>query len=226
MRVLFASFSKIQHEPVRMAKGYVRALSVTLIIAMLVSAFIVVNAELIVRVLLGPRWLPTIALIQILFAAFAARTGYIVAEAVPLAFGLGGQSALRQGAHVVLVVLGASIGARYGVKWATVGVATAYWIFYFLCLLLVQQLLPIKWSELGRLHLNALVVALPASAMALATRSLLPPLNLWLEFIPAMVFGIVAVVTLAVAPAKVVGEDVVRARAQVWMRLSPHLLGA
>jgi hypothetical protein len=92
--------------------------------------------------------------------------------------------------------------------------------------MLVQQLLPIRWSEIGRLHLNCLAVALPPSALALASGSLLPPHNLWFEFIPAIVFGISAATMLAVAPVRLVGEDIVRARAHVRARLSPTALRA
>jgi PST family polysaccharide transporter len=223
MRVLFPSFSKIQHDPARMAKGYLRALSVTLILATLISLFIIVNADIIVRILLGPHWQPTIALIQILFAAFAARTGYIVAESVPLALGLSGQSALRQGAQVLLVSIGAGVGAQFGVFWATVGVAIAYWIFYFICLLLVQQLLPLRWGEIFRLHFNGLLLAIPPAGAALAVRPLISNGNLFLQLIPPTVFCATAAVVLVISPAALVSDDIVRARNMVWRRLAPYL---
>jgi PST family polysaccharide transporter len=223
MRVLFPSFSRIQHDPPRMAKGYLRSLSITLTLASLVSAFFIVNAEIIVRLLLGPRWLSTIPLIQILFGAFVARSGYIAAEAVPLAFGLSGQSALRQGAQVVLVAAGAVIGAQFGLIWATAGIAIAYWIFYFLCLLLVQQLLPIKWGAIFRLHINGVIIALPPAAAAVASRWLIGGHNLLLELIPPMIFGVATVIVLAVAPAALVSDDMVRGRMHAWDRLAPYL---
>jgi PST family polysaccharide transporter len=226
IRVLFSSFAKMQHDLDRLARAYLRSLSLSLIASALVSGLVIVNAELIVRVLLGTKWLPTILIVQILFAAFVAKAANVVADAIPLALGLSGQAALRQAAQLVLVTIFAGIGVQFGVIGGVIGVAVAYWIFYFFCLMLVQQLLPIRWSEIGRLHLNCLAVALPPSALALASGSLLPPHNLWFEFIPAIVFGISAATMLAVAPVRLVGEDIVRARAHVRARLSPTALRA
>jgi O-antigen/teichoic acid export membrane protein len=223
IRVLFSSFAKMQHDLERLARAYLRSLSLSLIASALISGLIIVNAELIVRVLLGPKWLATILMVQILFASFVAKAANVVADAIPLALGLSGQAALRQAAQLVLVTLFAGIGVQFGVIWGVVGVAVAYWIFYFFCLMLVQQLLPIKWSEIGRLHVNSAVVAVPPSALALASRALYPSHSLWLEIIPAAVFVISAIVVLAIAPHRLVGEDVVRARTHLWARLAPHI---
>jgi teichuronic acid exporter len=223
VRVLFSTFAKIQHDQERMRKGYLRALSLTLIMGTLVSGFVIVNAELIVRLLLGPQWLPTIPLIQLLFSAFLARSGYIVAEAVPLALGLGGQSALRQAAQLILVAVGAAVGAQFGVIGAVVGLCAAHWLFYLLVLLLVQRLIHPGWLELLRVHAKSVLVALPPILLALATRWALPTDNLLLKMVPAAVFAITAVAMLASAPAALVTGDVVRARSHVWARFLSRL---
>lgn len=225
IRVLFSSFSKIQHDEARMRNGYLRALSVSMIVAALVSTFAIVNAEILVRLLLGPRWLPTVPLIQILFSAYLARSGYIVAEAIPLALGLGGQSALRQGAQLVLILLGAGIGAQFGAVGAAIGIAAAFWLFYLLCLLLVRRLLHVDWLETLRVHGNAILVAMPPAVAALATRWLLSADNLLLQMLPAVVFGVVTAIVLVLAPAKLIGGDLVRARTHVWERISPRVPG-
>lgn len=219
IRVLFSTFAKIQHHPERLARAYLRALTLSLIVAALVSAFVVVNSEVIVRILLGPRWLQAIPLLQVLFSAFIARIGYVVAEAVPLALGLSGQSALRQGAQFLLVTIGAVAGTPFGVLGATIGIAVGYWIFYFLCLLLVQKLLPVKWSEIFRLHLNCLLVAFAPTFGAVAARLLIGGHNVFLELIPAAIFGLVSAAVLMVAPAWLVSEDIVRARRHALQKL-------
>ena len=220
IRVLFSSFAKMQHDPPRMAKAYIRSLSVSLIAATLTSAFIVLNSDIIVRILLGPQWSPTVPMMQILFSAFVARSGYIVAEAVPLALGLSGQSALRQGAQLVLVMIGAAVGAQFGVIGAVIGISIAYWLFYLLCLLLVQTLLPVDWLEVLRLHLNSIVVTSAPLALALACRWSLPD-NDPVKLLTAAVFGIVAVAVLALAPAVLLGDDLVKARVHLWDRVLP-----
>jgi O-antigen/teichoic acid export membrane protein len=225
IRVLFASFARIQHDPERMARAYLRALSVTLIAATLVSAFVVVSSDVIVRLLLGPQWLPTIPVLQIMFSAFVARTGYIVAEAVPLALGLTGQSALRQGAQLILVMVGAAVGAQFGLVPAVIGITTAYWIFYVFCLLLVQRLIPISWLEVLRRHLNGIILSLPPSVLALAARWALPADNLLLQSIPLVIFAIVAAAVIAVAPTSLVSDDIARFRTLAWERLCTTLRG-
>ena len=225
MRVLFSSFAKMQHDPARMLRAYNRSLSVSLILSSLVSAFVVVNAELIVRVLLGPKWLDAIPVIQILFIGFFPKAGAVVAEAVPLALGLGGASALREGAQLALVAIGATIGAQFGIVGAAIGVCAAYWLFYFICMLLVRRLLHAGWGEQLRLHLNAVAVAIPPVALALATRLLIPADTILTEFIVASVFGIAALLVVAAAPAVLVSDDIVKARAQVRDRLLPFVPG-
>lgn len=223
IRVLFASLSKIQHDRARMAKAYFRALSVASIAATLVSALVIVNAEAIVRILLGPRWLAAVPLMQILFSAFVARSGYAVAEAVPLALGLSGQSAFRQGAQLVLVLVGAVIGARFGVTGAVIGISIAYWLFYLICLMLAQRLLQADWSEIFRLHLNGAIVAVPPTLLALAAQWLLGDEKLLLACVPIVVFGLASLAVLAFSPAKLVSNDVALARSHVRDKLSAHL---
>ena len=223
IRVLFSSFAKIQHDVVRMRNAYLRALSITLIVSGLVSAFMIVNAKLVVDILLGPQWLPTVPLVQILFCAFLAKSAYVAAEAVPLALGLGGQSALRQGAQLLLVVLGATIGAQFGMVGAAIGVATAYWLFYFLCLLLVQRLIHPSWRDLLKVHLKGILVSVGPLLVALGGRWLIPAENLWSELVPAALFVLIAAAILLWAPASLITEDLVRARGHVWERVRPHL---
>lgn len=223
VRVLFSSFAKIQHDSSRMRKGYLRALAVSLLIAALVSAFVIVNAEIIVRIMLGPKWLPTIPLIQILFAAFLARSGYIVAEAIPLALGLAGANALRHGAHLIFVFVGAIIGAQFGLVGAATGIAISHWLFYLLCLLLVRRLLQVEWLQTLRLHVNSILVASGPTLLALATRWIFPSHDILMQAVPALVFGITAVAILLFGPANIVTDDLVRARTYVWERLASRL---
>jgi len=225
IKVLFASLSKIQHDRPRMARAYFRALSVASIAATLVSALVIVNAEAIVRILLGPRWLAAVPLMQILFSAFVARSGYAIAEAVPLALGLSGQSAVRQGAQLGLVLAGAAAGARFGVVGAAIGISIAYWLFYFICLMLAQRLLQASWGEIFRLHFNGIVIAAPPTLLALAARWLIGGESLLAMCVPIVVFAATALAVLAFAPARLVSDDAAGARAHLWEKLSPHLPG-
>jgi PST family polysaccharide transporter len=212
-RVLFSTFARMQHDLKRMERAFDRALSTSVVGASLASAFVIIFADPIVRVLLGPQWLDTVPVLQALFAAFITRSGYVVAEAVPLALGLARISAYRQAAQFFLVIAGAWIGSRFGVDGAAIGIAIAYWIFYLLCLVLVQQLLVVRTSRLLHIHLKGVVVAAPAVIVTLALRALLNPGgNLILEALLAIVFGIVSALVIAFGPESLLSEDIVRMR--------------
>jgi hypothetical protein len=118
---------------------------------------------------------------------------------------------------------GAAFGAQFGLVPAVVGITTAYWIFYFLCLVMVQRLIPVSLSEVLRLHLNGVLVAAPPLVAGLATQAALPNHDIFLLMIPPAVFGVIAVAVLTVAPAAFVSDDVARGRAHLWSKLQPHV---
>lgn len=215
-RVLFSTFAKMQDDLERMRRAFDRTLSTSVVGATLASAFVIMFADLIVRLLLGPKWLSAVPIMQALFAAFITRSGYIVAEAVPLALGLGKVSAFRQGAQFFLVIAAAWIGSKWGVVGAAIGIAIAYWIFYLLCLLLVQQLLHVLSSRLLQIHLKGLVVATPPVIVTLALRMEFNPHNrLFVEIALAVIFGIVSMLVVAFGPGSLLSGDIVRARGRL-----------
>jgi O-antigen/teichoic acid export membrane protein len=200
-----------------MVKAFDRALSTTVIGSTLASAFVVMFADVVVRILLGPKRMAAIHLIRVLFVAFVARSSYIVAESVPMSLGLSRATALRQGAQFVLVVAGAMIGARFGLIEAAIGVATAFWLFYLLCLILVLQLLDIGPLRLLRIHLNGVMVTVLPVLAALGVEYLIgPTTGILPRLIAPVVFGVVAVIVVALAPERIISEDIARARRQAF----------
>jgi len=212
-RVLFSTFARMQHDLDRMERAFDRALSTSVVGASLASAFVIIFADPIVRVLLGPQWVDTAPVLQALFAAFITRSGYVVAEAVPLALGLARISAYRQAAQFFLVIVGAWAGSRFGVEGSAIGIAIAYWIFYLLCLVLVQQLLHVRTSRLLRIHLKGVAIAAPPVLVTLALEAILKPHgSLILSAALAAVFGIVSALVIAFGPDSLLSEDIVRMR--------------
>lgn len=225
-RVLFSTFAKMQHDLERMRRAFERALATSLVAASFAAAFVLLFSELIVHLMLGPKWVASVPVLQALFAAFVTRSGYIVAEAVPLALGLGRASAFRQGAQFVLVLAGAWLGSHFGVTGAAIGIAIAYWIFYLLCLLLVQQLLNVSWSKLLSMHLSALAaVAIPVVATIATRYATGPSTSIWSEIPALFIFGLTAALVLAFAPAIVLSDDLVRGRGHL-VRLVGNRLGS
>ena len=218
-RVLFSTFSRMQHDRERMQKAFDRTLSTTIIGSCLLAAFMILFADLVVITLLGERWMTTVPLIQALFAAFVSRSGYVVAEAVPLALGLGRASALRQAAQFILVISGAAIGSIFGLVGAAIGVAVAYWVFYLLCLILVRRLLGVSAARLFYIHLKGILIAAsPVLAGAGARWLVQAEGELILMLIPPSAFGAAAAMALILAPRSLLSDDLARIRTQLFDR--------
>jgi hypothetical protein len=161
---------------------------------------------------------------QALFGAFLTRSGYIVAEAVPLALGLGRASAYRQGAQFVLVIAGAWVGSHYGIVGAAAGVAVAYWLFYLLCLVLVHQLLHVGALPLIRIHLKGLAIAALPTAVTIGLRLALHPGHALLpNFALAAIFGLLLMLVVGFAPESLVSADIVRVRSHALRIMSSRL---
>lgn len=221
-RVLFSSFAKMQNDSERLRRAYTRALSLSLVASALVSGFMIVNSELIVRILLGPKWLSAVPLMEILFLGFLPKSGAVVAEAIPLALGLARASAMREGAQLILVMIGAAVGAQFGISGAAAGVCAAYWLFYLACLLLVHQLLQPDVGQILRLHANSLTIVVLPLGGSIAVRWLLPGTNLLIELVSAAVFGLLTILVLAIGPGTLVGHDIVRARSHLLALAQTH----
>lgn len=214
-RVLFSSFARMQHDLPRMRHAFDRTLSTTIVAATMASAFVVIFADLIVRVLLGSKWLAAVPIMQALFASFLTRSGYVVAEAVPLALGLGRASAYRQAAQFFLVIAGAWIGSRFGVVGAAIGIAAAYWVFYLLSLALVHQLLDVGARRLLQIHAKGVAATvIPVAVTLAAALAVEPGHDLLLNFALAALFGAVAALVLALGPVSLLSHDIVRMRGQ------------
>ncbi len=225
-RVLFSTFARMQHDLDRMQRAFDRALSTSVVGASLASAFVIIFADPIVRVLLGPQWLDTVPVLQALFAAFITRSGYVVAEAVPLALGLAKISAYRQAAQFFLVIGGAWLGSRWGVEGAAIGIAIAYWIFYLLCLVLVQRLLHVRTSRLFHIHIKGLIAAAPPVMLTLGLRVLLNrDGNLVVDALLAAVFGMTALLVIAIGPASLLSDDILRMREHLLHIIRTKLTG-
>lgn len=65
-RAVFPGYAKMSHDTCELRNGFLKVFSVIVMFALPAGAGIAVTADLIVAVLLGPKWLETVPLIQIL----------------------------------------------------------------------------------------------------------------------------------------------------------------
>ncbi len=159
-RVLVPTFASLQGAPDRLRESFKRFLGAVLPVNALVTMVAVVHAEAIVRLLLGRKWFGAIPIVQVLFLGFVPRSAYRVSEALAMGSGRYGAAAIRQGAYLLAVLVGALVGGVYGILPLTLGVTLGLWVFYAFSLSQAQALSGAGWGWIGRTHLQALVLAL------------------------------------------------------------------
>ncbi|NVD44747.1 lipopolysaccharide biosynthesis protein [Qipengyuania atrilutea] len=71
--VLFPTLARMKHDPVRLQSAYLRVQSVFCTVAFPVGVGIAVLADPIVRLVLGPQWIPTIPIVQVFVLMQAAN---------------------------------------------------------------------------------------------------------------------------------------------------------
>lgn len=86
-QALFPGLRAVVHEPERLKRGYLRAQAVIAAAAMPVGMLFALQAEVVVRLVLGEKWLDAVIVVQMLAAVFALQT--VASPVRPLAMALG-----------------------------------------------------------------------------------------------------------------------------------------
>lgn len=181
-KVLFPAMTKVQNEPARLARGYMRALGAVTLVTLPLSLVLIVAAPEIVLVLLGAKWSATVTPFRFLAASMLFRTSYKISESVARAAGAVAARAWRQWTFAALVTSGALLGLPGGLAGVSAGVAIAIFCMFLLMLGLSRRLIGLSWLKLAGLHLRHALCSLPivlaAYAAAAVGRSLqLPPIG-------------------------------------------------
>jgi len=129
-KVLFPAMASIQHKNERLNRAYVKAIGLIAMVSFPVTAFLVVLAPEIVRILLGPRWDAAIVPFQILLFSLPFRTAYKLTSTLLRATGFVYTLALWQWIYAVSVIVGAVAGTPFGIAGVATGVSIAI-IFNF-----------------------------------------------------------------------------------------------
>jgi O-antigen/teichoic acid export membrane protein len=200
-RVMFPMQAELQHDRVRLANQYRRAVSLVAVVMLPLSTFVLVLAPEIVTVALGDRWDSVVTPLRLLSVSLLARTSYKLSDTLSRALGLVYARAARQLVYAVLVVAGALVGQRWGVSGVAAGVAVAVIANFGLMAHLVLDATGLTWPAFAGAHRRgaALAAALAAAIVPVA--------------VVANGAGLPAVVTLCLAAAAGLGLlAVVRAR--------------
>ncbi|MFN0169844.1 MAG: MOP flippase family protein [Bryobacteraceae bacterium] len=164
-RVLFSAFARIQNQPERLRSAYARFLSVASLLNFPLMLGMMITAEPLIRVFLGPKWLPVAPLVTIL-----APIGLLQSVANP-----SGQIFLATGRTDLMLRVGVAsmviqvLSYVAGVPWGLQGVVISYGIgtlaVVYLCTAIPYRLIQLRVLDIAT---RLAPIALAAATMALA----------------------------------------------------------
>jgi O-antigen/teichoic acid export membrane protein len=192
-RVLFPVFSRNTHNRAKVASQLTGATETLAFAVVPVMVFIACAAPELVRLVLGPEWLPAAALITVFALGGARETIFYITPALMKAFGRTTLLLNYEFLATGLQVAGIIVGLQFGVF----GVAVGYTAVGFL---LVPVLLGIQRNISGvrvRSQLAAMLPAVHASVWGAAAYLAVGLLDL--PFVAHLVLGAAAYVALALA---------------------------
>jgi O-antigen/teichoic acid export membrane protein len=148
--VLFPALSKLRDDRQRFANAYLMSVAlITLIIAPIMAGMVVAAPHLISG-LYGPAWAAAATPLQIFCAVGLFRVVVLPAGAVNLAAGQVYAELRRQVVYAICVIVGAIVGAEWGVTGVALAVAMAILYKYVAMIGLSLRLSQTRWGEFLR----------------------------------------------------------------------------
>ncbi|MGE0868692.1 MAG: lipopolysaccharide biosynthesis protein [Kofleriaceae bacterium] len=165
--VLFSVFSRLQDDRHRLGDMYRRVLFAIAIVLLPASAGLIVLAPEAIRTLLGPNWDGAVLPFQIMAVSMMFRTSYKASGLVARSASAVYRVALSQATYAAFVVLGAAAAVHWGIVGVSITTGAAV-IFHFLGLTrLALQQVSIGWRSVLMAHVDGLIAAALAIALAL-----------------------------------------------------------
>ncbi|MEM6327395.1 MAG: lipopolysaccharide biosynthesis protein, partial [Bacteroidota bacterium] len=128
--VLFPVMSQAQDRPESLRNALYRTTGLLALVLFPLAATVGVLAPEVVLVVLGPNWGGAVAPLQVLAAGMFFRAGYKASMTILKARGRVYLAAGLQGVYAVVVVVGALVGAQYGLVGVSAGAVTAVVVFF------------------------------------------------------------------------------------------------
>ena len=170
-RVLFPTMAGMRHDRALVARTFARTVAVAALLALPLSAMMVVLAEEIILLVFGTQWMEAVPPFRWLAACVYFRLAYKLSDSLAHAEGAVYSKLWRQVVYAAAVVLAAWIGHRHGVEGIAAGVALAVVLNYALMLQLSRRLLGEAWIGLRGVHVRHTLVAVGIGGLAYATRA-------------------------------------------------------
>jgi PST family polysaccharide transporter len=227
-RVMFPALAKAQGDRDRLARAYRACLSLTLMLVGPISILMIVLADPIIRLFLGPQWLPVVVPFQILALVSVFRAGLKLSDSLARATGSVYRRSWRQGAYAVAVIGGAMFGSRFDLVGAAGGVALAVLFSFTLMLQLALSLMSLRFRNVIAVFARAVPLTLVTLCVALVLQNLLTPAGLSVfVFLAATTAGALAILLLSLWawPGLMLGVDGRRALRLVVPALGSRAAG-
>jgi PST family polysaccharide transporter len=167
--VFLRIFTIIQDDADRFRRAYLKACLAATVIGFPAFAALIVIAPQLIEVLYGPQWLPAVLPFQILCVAGASRVTLAYASAAIQASGQIWSETWRHGIYMVLIVVGVSVLSMWGIVGVAMAVAIATGFMMVLMQGLVCRVTGLKWTEIVRMQVPALAVAVSLAVALLLT---------------------------------------------------------
>lgn len=220
-RVLFPAFARLQEDAAGARKAFQSALAIATPVFGALSVLVVLHAEAVVRILLGPQWLEAVPIVQVLFLALLPRCSYKISESLAFGYGRSFAAMLRQAIYSVLMIGGAIVGALYGAAGVALSSSITIWIFYAISIAYAARLVRVPCGHLLTLHLRTAVLVGVVAVVDICCARALVDAGFWTsQLVSASAGSALLLLILGCAPESVVGIEVAQFRGGLRARLS------
>lgn len=212
LRVLFPSFSEIQHDSVKVKRIYVKGKKMFAIVAFPFLAGLASIADEFVPVVYGPNWTEVILPLKILCLGAIPFALTSIFSPVIRAIGKPEKEFWAESASLLVLVPAVIVGASYGVPGVAMGVTLYSFSFFFFVMFYEKKYLSISFLD----QVRVLEPSLISTFVMVVVLYLLRELNEWgmhLEKLPFMLLsiftGIVVFVAVSARLYKQVVSDII-----------------
>jgi PST family polysaccharide transporter len=221
-RVLFPVIASFQDDKRRMGEVFRRGTELVVTLTAPLSVFLVVLGPEVVGVVLGPKWDPVVAPMQVLALGLVCRTGYKIGDSLARSAGTVYNRAWRQAIYAALVVIGTLVGSHWwGITGAAWGVLGAIVANYFSMAALSITTTGLPWRSFACAHLRGLAVGAITAVLTIGAASVLRPAtssDLGVVAGCGALVGVVLTVGVVTMPNRVLGPDATRLVARTLRR--------
>jgi PST family polysaccharide transporter len=220
-RVLFPVIASFQDDKRRMGETFRRGTELVVTLMAPLSVFLVVLGPEVVGVVLGPKWDPVVAPMQVLALGLVCRTGYKIGDSLARSAGTVYNRAWRQAIYAALVVIGTLVGSHWGITGAAWGVLGAIIANYFSMAALSIATTGLPWRSFASAHVRGLVLGAATAVLTIGGASVLRPMtssDLAVVAGCGITVGLFLTVGVVTMPRRVLGPDATRLVARAIRR--------